>query len=938
MCNYKDFEKFLQHVDYKAESYVFQTFHDHNTGRGRTIAGHPDHKWKELVALNDKGFGVAVTINEVKGQRRRSEDVVRIRAVWHEDDIGTDTKVFPLPVSLTVQTSPGRYHHYWLIDGDWPADESGQSDFEAVMNTMVRKFGCDKNATDIARALRLPGTCHRKGKAHLVHIIHPSSDAEPRRYTRKEVLEAFSICEDTQALPIVRPKKLIDPGLVEQEAILDALDIIPSDEWETWRKVGMALHSYTDGSEEGFQLWDEWSRTCPGKYDPKEQRRGWGSFKNREDGVSIGTILHMAKEYGFVPRYGFRKTRETKTKAIPSAGIFETGSLTTRTLGDLKATFQKWGHRPSPEQWSGLRSLAGQLEEMANGSAEPLYYLSSLDPGIGKSQTVIHFTRALLASPDHRDVSVLILLGRLAEIESYVLAMGLRENEYAVRVSESPENDALNRKGNLMKERARVLFTTQQMLESRAKRYSSFSDIAEFWFDGKPRQVRIWDETCLPARSITIDVTLIAGMTDEASKQSKELHDSLWDLITMLRDAGEDSFIAVPDLEERGVSLNRALGIFSEEKVAIREAVRDLYYLSGKSVMVTRNGRNRTLVHYENTLSDDIKPMVICDASGRVRQTYRHWSEGRGDLIELQPASKDYSNLSLHVWETGAGKEAWKDARKAEKLITGIVETVNTRPDEQFLIVHRMENNRFRRDIPSLICEKAITPDRLRFIHWGGEDFKATNKFKDFPNVILAGTLFYDPSQYEALGRLSRGIPSDEELDRGDRTDIEQGEHAHLILQAACRGAVRKSEGEKCGRCTVYIIAHPRHGITKMLEDGYIFPGAHLTEWLPVEKELRGRVREAVDFVAEWFAKSENLKLPISTIRNALGVADHRNFNKDVINRTSFQAAMESMRLRIVRNKGSKGNYIERMNSMSHTASKSIIQIIQKEVEDGFIL
>ena len=43
--------------------------------------------------------------------------------------------------------------------------------------------------------------------------------------------------------------------------------------------------------------------------------------------------------------------------------------------------------------WRGIEDLAKHLELMAEGRCEPRYYLSSLDPGVGKTQTIIHFLR-----------------------------------------------------------------------------------------------------------------------------------------------------------------------------------------------------------------------------------------------------------------------------------------------------------------------------------------------------------------------------------------------------------------------------------------------------------------------------------------------------------------------------------------------------------------
>ncbi len=77
--------------------------------------------------------------------------------------------------------------------------------------------------------------------------------------------------------------------------IRKALAVIPSDERETWRTVGQALHHEFGGDDEGYELWADWSQSSD-KFDDDDQRRVWESF-GRYDGrpVTIGTIFRMAK-------------------------------------------------------------------------------------------------------------------------------------------------------------------------------------------------------------------------------------------------------------------------------------------------------------------------------------------------------------------------------------------------------------------------------------------------------------------------------------------------------------------------------------------------------------------------------------------------------------------------------------------------------------------
>jgi hypothetical protein len=138
--------------------------------------------------LYTRGAGMWVTINDTEGIGRKAIAVTRIRAVWQEDDDGYEGD-FPIEPSLIVETSPGHYHRYWLVDGDWPADAQGRADFAGVMQRMVAEYGSDPGVKDISRVLRVPGFLHRKDPArpHMVTIVGGCR----RRYTRAAILEAF---------------------------------------------------------------------------------------------------------------------------------------------------------------------------------------------------------------------------------------------------------------------------------------------------------------------------------------------------------------------------------------------------------------------------------------------------------------------------------------------------------------------------------------------------------------------------------------------------------------------------------------------------------------------------------------------------------------------------------------------------------------------------
>lgn len=92
-------------------------------------------------------------------------------------------------------------------------------------------------------------------------------------------------------------------SISEMEGYLAYLD--PSMGREPWLRVGMALHHETDGGDDGFELWDEWSSdgdTYPGTEGLRYQ---WESLKPApgKRQVTMASVIKMAKDAG----YGERK-------------------------------------------------------------------------------------------------------------------------------------------------------------------------------------------------------------------------------------------------------------------------------------------------------------------------------------------------------------------------------------------------------------------------------------------------------------------------------------------------------------------------------------------------------------------------------------------------------------------------------------------------------
>ena len=102
----------------------------------------------------------------------------------------------------------------------------------------------------------------------------------------------------------------------EIEALLAVLD--PSMGREPWLRIGMALKHETDGGDDGFEMWDEWSAdgdTYPGT---EALRYQWDSFRAApgKRQVTMASVMKMAKEAARPTEAASREEVLAKAEAI----------------------------------------------------------------------------------------------------------------------------------------------------------------------------------------------------------------------------------------------------------------------------------------------------------------------------------------------------------------------------------------------------------------------------------------------------------------------------------------------------------------------------------------------------------------------------------------------------------------------------------------------
>ena len=118
-----------------------------------------------------------------------------------------------------------------------------------------------------------------------------------------------------QGKPATETSRFVGPGFAintqisidrDMKVAVECLKLLPpeaADDYDVWIGVGQSLHSL---DETLLEAWDDWSKQSE-KYKEGECHRRWRSF-SRDGGRGIGSLIHIAQQYGWKPSQEHRYT------------------------------------------------------------------------------------------------------------------------------------------------------------------------------------------------------------------------------------------------------------------------------------------------------------------------------------------------------------------------------------------------------------------------------------------------------------------------------------------------------------------------------------------------------------------------------------------------------------------------------------------------------
>ena len=108
------------------------------------------------------------------------------------------------------------------------------------------------------------------------------------------------------------------PHVDEAARTRAALAMIPADDYGTW--VDMAFALKQGFGDDGFEIWDEWSRTA-GNYSERAARTTWRSA-DASGGKTLASLFWLARQHGFDLKRSQYPDR-VATALVPSPEVIE---------------------------------------------------------------------------------------------------------------------------------------------------------------------------------------------------------------------------------------------------------------------------------------------------------------------------------------------------------------------------------------------------------------------------------------------------------------------------------------------------------------------------------------------------------------------------------------------------------------------------------------
>ena len=186
----------------------------------------------------------------------------------------------------------------------------------------------------------------------------------------------------------------------EEIEIREALKFLDADNYDTWLKTGMSLHS-TRAGEQAYNIWKEWSQQST-KFNERHQIKTWNHFHIGEDIRLLESLFWDARQFGYdgsfdgsipdleeIAPFTIQKKEERVIPIFPEKHFDDSYLKPPGIMGDIVDYIIETAPRPQP-MFAVATAIAlagtvlGRIYETPTGLRTNFYILSVGSSGSGK--------------------------------------------------------------------------------------------------------------------------------------------------------------------------------------------------------------------------------------------------------------------------------------------------------------------------------------------------------------------------------------------------------------------------------------------------------------------------------------------------------------------------------------------------------------------------
>ncbi len=222
-------------------------------------------------------------------------------------ELATFIKATGLP-RPSIYVSSGRgVHVYWCLDRDLPVDQWKPVAAALKAKCEELSFAADPTSTaDPARILRAPGSLNRKGAdpipcnvivdngtTYALDTIAKQLQVAPKLQGAAAKLSALASNDD-----LVTKKDHEQKTADQVRSMLNHINLPQFAGRDLWIQVLCGVQDWSNKSDEGFQIFHDWSSNQPGYVSEEDCFVTWQSFEPG-GGIGIGTLVKLARDAGW---------------------------------------------------------------------------------------------------------------------------------------------------------------------------------------------------------------------------------------------------------------------------------------------------------------------------------------------------------------------------------------------------------------------------------------------------------------------------------------------------------------------------------------------------------------------------------------------------------------------------------------------------------------